>query len=76
MSGVLDGYAVDMSLIDHYAYVVGGDVWIIDISDPTKPRPVGNLDTPGDYAYDITVVDDRLFVADGYGGLVILRVRD
>jgi hypothetical protein len=75
LSGVWGDYAADIDLVDHYAYIAAGDVWGVDISDPTEPRPIGYMNTRG-YARGIAVMDDTLFVAGGYDGLIIVRVRD
>jgi hypothetical protein len=58
-----------------YAYLAAGDdgVHVVDVSDPTQPRLVGQADTPG-RARDIAVVDDFVYVGDGSGGFLVLRV--
>ncbi|MGB2772637.1 MAG: hypothetical protein WBF31_09975, partial [Anaerolineae bacterium] len=49
---------------------------ILDLSDPAHPQRLAAFDTPG-WASGLALVDDLLFVADGYyGGLQILDVRD
>jgi hypothetical protein len=45
---------------------------VVDINDPTNPVESGFLDTPGT-ATDLSWSGDRLFVADGEGGLYILE---
>jgi hypothetical protein len=45
---------------------------MVDLSDPAQPTEVGHYETPGT-AKGIHVSDDLVFVADGEGGLAILR---
>jgi hypothetical protein len=45
---------------------------VIDVSDPSSPDLVGYYDTPGS-AYDVFTLGGYAFVADGYGGLLILK---
>ncbi len=45
---------------------------MIDVSNPASPREVGFYDTPG-YAMGVAVSGPYVYVADGDGGLVILR---
>jgi hypothetical protein len=44
---------------------------IIDISDPTSPVKLGSVQTHS--ALGIAVLDDKLFVADSLGGLLIFK---
>ena len=46
---------------------------IADISDPSSPRVVGHVDTPGN-AERITVSGNRAYIADGTAGLRIIDV--
>ena len=46
---------------------------VIDISDPTSPREVGSVGTPGT-AWDVAITGDLAVVADGDGGLSIVRI--
>jgi hypothetical protein len=48
-------------------------LWVIDVSDPAAPVAVGDFDTTGS-ANGSYVTDDDAYVADGVGGLVILRL--
>jgi len=45
---------------------------IVDVSDPTTPTKLGVYDTPG-WPSDVAVVGSVAYVADGPGGLLILR---
>jgi hypothetical protein len=60
-----------------YGYLAAKNegLWVVDVSDPIQPQLVGLADTP-DCARDITVVDDLVYVADGDGGLLILRAME
>ncbi len=54
-----------LSVHGRQAYVVsGGDgVFVFDIGDPTAPRLLTTIDTPG-IAMGLDVADDRLYIAD------------
>jgi hypothetical protein len=58
----------------HYFYVAYGTSGAIKIdwTDVTKPMLVGHVDTAGE-AGDIEVISGRAYVADGAGGLVIIK---
>ena len=45
---------------------------IVDISDPADPREIATYDTPGS-ARSVAVFGDLIYVADGLGGLFVLR---
>ncbi|NJN66142.1 MAG: hypothetical protein HC884_05220 [Chloroflexaceae bacterium] len=57
------------------AYVADYDdgLSIIDVSNPATAAEVGSFDTPG-YAREVQIVGNLAYVADGTGGLQILRV--
>jgi hypothetical protein len=44
---------------------------VIDVSNPANPQLVGGYDTSGS-AYGVAVVANRIYVADGEAGLVVL----
>jgi hypothetical protein len=79
----IPGVASDVYVADPYVYVAAGlaGLWVIDVSNPTRPIEVGFYDTPG-YAQGIYVADapsadsgrDLAYVADGSGGLFILKL--
>jgi hypothetical protein len=46
---------------------------LIDISNPAAPIEVGFYDTPG-YTSGVAAIGNYAYVADGEGGLVILRM--
>ncbi len=66
--------ARDVALTARYAYVSAGfnGLRVVDISDNTRPVEVGYYDTPGS-AQKVTVQGDLVYVADGDGGVYILR---
>jgi hypothetical protein len=47
---------------------------VVDVSDPTAPLPLGSYHIPGQ-AYGVAVTNNRVYVADGDGGLTILESR-
>jgi hypothetical protein len=53
--------------------ISGLKIW--DISNPMKPRELGQYDTPG-YACAVHVVGTEAYVADGDGGLRIIDVSN
>lgn len=53
------------------------DLCMVDVSDPSAPRLVGQLATTGTgWQRDLTFVGDRVYVADDFSGLVIVDVSD
>lgn len=58
-----------------YAYVadVGGGLRVIDVSEPATPVEVATYDTPGT-AWGVSAAGRHAYVADGSGGLVILKL--
>ncbi len=63
----------DMILSGDLLVLTGDDIWVVDISDPTQPHFVGYFPTPG-YVYDAVMIDNLIYVADGGGGLLVLRL--
>jgi hypothetical protein len=60
---------------DRLAYLAAGDagVWVVDVSDPAQPQLAGLANTPGN-ARTIAVVGNLVYVGDGKGGFLVLRV--
>ncbi len=56
------------------AYIAAGDAGlrVLDMSDPAHPVEVGFYDSPG-YAQGVFVSNRLIYIADGSGGLPILR---
>ncbi len=52
-----------------------GGLKVVDVQDPTHPRPAGGAETSG-VAQDIVVSGDFAFVAAGGGGLDIFDITD
>ncbi len=46
---------------------------VVNVSDPAAPREVGSYATPGS-ASDLAVAGDYVYLAEGDGGLLILRL--
>ncbi len=57
------------------AYIGVGSpgLYIVDIEEPTNPQVAGFYDTHG-LAQGSDIVSDRIYLADGLGGVLILRV--
>jgi hypothetical protein len=56
----------------HYAYLTGDELYLLDITDPANPQLIMTYSTP-DYARDVDVQDNYIYVADDDNGLLILR---
>jgi hypothetical protein len=67
----IDGYAVEV--VDNYAYVAGGGIGIIDISNPSTPTLKGTYNTSS-YSY-VKVVDNYAYLSD-YGKLKIIDISN
>ncbi|MCL4872227.1 MAG: hypothetical protein KJ063_24980 [Anaerolineae bacterium] len=61
-----------MLLKDDNLYLVGGDLRVVDISQPDSPQIIGSFPTPGQ-AHAVAAFADLIYVADGAGGLLVLR---
>ncbi len=64
----------DVASSGHYVYVVDGKAGlrILDISDPVNPTEADSFGAPG-LALDVAVLDGYIYLANGSGGLYILR---
>jgi hypothetical protein len=71
------GRATGIAIRDDLAYVADGEAGlrIFDVSDPTRPRPLGVADTDGT-AQRVAVSDDYAYIADFTSGLVVFDVSD
>lgn len=67
-----DGWAWDIAQAGDYVYVVNISLFVVDVSDPTRPSLVGTHGTPG-YAQGVAAEGNHVYVGDFEGGLVILR---
>jgi hypothetical protein len=74
------GQALDVAVSGNYAYVAeahydaqaqGGGLQVIDVSNPANPQRVGGNSAVFS-ANDLVVAGNKVFVAAGYDGLVIL----
>ena len=64
------GTAVGVAVSGHYAYVTTDQgLQVIDVSNPSNCVRVGGYDKG---FYDVAVVADRVYVADGFAGLLVL----
>lgn len=60
-----------------YAYVAqGARLVILDISDSSNPRKIGETSVLRGSINRVAVIDDRAYLAAGYGGLLIIDVSD
>jgi hypothetical protein len=71
-------YAGHVQIGGDYAFSASGigltRMHILDTSDPSTPKPRGAYTLPGSFK-DLKVLNDLVFVADGGGGLQILRIH-
>ncbi|MFP6718687.1 MAG: T9SS type A sorting domain-containing protein [Candidatus Poribacteria bacterium] len=65
----------DFQLLDGYAYVVGVELSIANISNPQKPKIIATMGTSG-IATAIEIRDRYGYIADQQGGLVIADLSD
>ena len=68
-------YTYSVVVAGDYAYIAASasGLRVVDVSNPSAPIEVGYYNT-GD-ARGVTVAGDLVYVADHYGGLIILRLR-
>ncbi len=52
-----------------------GRFHVIDVFVPSQPTGLSSIETPG-IAYDVEVVGDYAYVADGFAGLVTIDISD
>lgn len=82
----LNGWAFDVDVKDNTAFVANGNtgVEIIDVSVPTNPTLLSNyapydptsVDIYFQYAGVVQIVDDKMFVAYGGGGVHVVDISD
>ncbi|NIM14504.1 MAG: hypothetical protein GTO45_20995, partial [Candidatus Aminicenantes bacterium] len=70
-----EGSYSDVFVQGRYAYCAAAKTGldIIDVSDPSIPKKIGNYDTPG-YAIKLHVSGNYAYVADRGGGLQVIDV--
>jgi len=74
----VSGIARSIIIKGNYAYITTREeegLSIIDITNPSHPQEVISYDTPGG-ANQIFVSGDYVYVADGQGGLLVLRLME
>ncbi len=69
--------ASDVEVVGELVYVATGTtgLHIVDVSDPTSPRDIGYLDTPGQ-AMDVAVAENFAYVADNDSGLRVINISN
>lgn len=68
-----DLFAYDVAVQDGIAYVVGGELTLLDVSDPTEPILIAEY---GFNAFKIEVADDKAYTVGQHRGLRILDISD
>ena len=63
-----------VALEDDVAVVSNGNVLLVDVSNPARPRQVASVNTPGNARMSI-IERGIVYVADGENGLVVLQIR-
>lgn len=73
----IPGFTNGVDVSGDYAYIAAGEagLYVVDISDLTRPVITGFVDTPGN-ANDVRVSGLFAYVADGAAGLQIVDVAD
>lgn len=69
----LTGMVSNITLLEGKLLLGGDKIRLIDITNPAQPYLIDEIATPG-YAQDAVVVNDLIYVADGAGGLLVLRL--
>ena len=69
--------AYGVAISGDHAYVIdhGGDLQVIDISDPTAPTLAGSYDTT-DYFHGVAISADYAYVAVSFLGLSVIDISD
>jgi hypothetical protein len=67
-------FTTGVRVVGTRAYVAAGHegLYVLDVSDPARPREVAHLDTPGRCG-GVALVDDLLLILDGTGGIQVWR---
>ncbi|MCL4872226.1 MAG: hypothetical protein KJ063_24975 [Anaerolineae bacterium] len=61
-----------ITLYEDLIVLIGNDIWLVDATNASQPHIIGYFQTPGD-ARDAVMRDGLIYVADGAGGLLVLR---
>ncbi|HRQ41099.1 MAG TPA: hypothetical protein PLD25_24545 [Chloroflexota bacterium] len=69
------GGATHLMLLDDKLLLGGDKIKLVDITNPTQPQLIGELTTPGN-ALDAVEYNGLIYVADGAGGLLVLRLAE
>ncbi len=69
------GNATNVTLLDDQLLLGGDKIRLVDISNSAQPQLIGELATPG-YALDAVEYNGLIYVADGAGGLLVLRLAE
>ena len=59
-----------------YAFVVGNDLHIINVSNPESAFVVGSVVTQGQNSFSVVIKGDYAFMADENAGLQIINIED
>ena len=71
-----DGLAMGIGISGHHAFVASLEgLLVFDLSEPLKPRKVTTLKL-ADWAYDVTVISNRAYVACSDAGLEIVDISN
>lgn len=73
LASVPDVRVRDVKVRDGLAYVLGTDLQIYDVNDPTSPALLGNANVLRQYR-SIALADDRLFAGTASGRLLVFDV--
>ena len=72
-----EGTAYDVLVRGNRVYVADGQdgIRIVNVSNPSRPRPIAQLSLPG-VAQGLELWEDALLVAAGEAGLLVVRIAD
>jgi hypothetical protein len=74
----LDGFRPQQIILSNQRLYIAAEeagLMIIDVSNPMRPRQLGQLDMPGS-AQDVFLAGSVAFIADGEAGLRVANVKD
>ncbi|MFC1555805.1 FlgD immunoglobulin-like domain containing protein [candidate division KSB1 bacterium] len=80
VASYINGSTSRIAITDHYAYVIDEDIDILDISNPSDPTKISEIDDYPYNSYDLYIEGNFLFITGGqygqYNYLKIYNIED